>query len=254
MSRRSKKMELPKELKMTKSQASLGDSASTGDIFFFKENINHLVGVLNGFKPLATFKQPYEMFFLGEYEDNKKEYFEDGRNDKEILLYYYLRKYKAKVVPISGNIQYNFNTGKTKNVPVSSCIFINPKYKNYALLLKVIFEGEHGIINEIYNEYDVKNKEYFDLLRPYIEGILYGYTALSTKGFISETIKNNKKLKKVDPNLFYNQMKKDADISIKKWLTILNDKKYQKNIQDYEMPLIKTWNEHEDQLLEFLKR
>lgn len=247
-------MELPEELKITKNQLYFGNKIPTGNIFIKKENINNLVSVLNGFKPISTFKQPREMFFLGQYLEDEKEYFSDGRNDKEILLYYYLKKFKAKVVPISGNILYDFNTNKTKNVPGTLCIFINPKYKNYALLLKIMFEGEQGFKDDIYTEYNVKNKEYFDLFRTYIEGIIYGYTKISTKKLLNKLVNENDELKDINFTSFYNKMKKDGDILLKKWLNILDDKKYQSYIEDYKMPLIEIWGEYKNELISYLKR
>ena len=247
-------MELPEELKITKNQSYLGDKIPIGNIFIKKENINNLVSVLNGFKPISTFKQPREMFFLCEYLEDEKEYFSDGRNDKEILLYYYLKKFKAKVVPISGNILYDFNTGNITKVPGTLCMFIDPKYKNYALLLKIIFEGERGFKNEIYTEYNVKNKEYFDLFRTYIEGIIYGYTKISTKKLLNKLVNENDELKDINFTSFYNKMKKDGDILLKKWLNILDDKKYQRYIEDYKMPLIETWGEYKNELISYLKR
>lgn len=250
---RKTKMELPEELKIPKSQCYLGDKPSTS-IFFKKDNINNLVSVLNGFKPVSTFRQPCQIYFLSQYLEDEKDYFEDGRNDKEILLYYYLKKSKAKVVPISGNILYDFNTNKTKNVPSTLCIFINLKYKNYALLLKIMFEGEKGYKDEIYTEYDIKNKEYFDLFRVYIEGILYGYTKKSTKNYLKKLVYENDELKNINFNSFYNKMKKESDILLKKWLHILDDKKYQKYVEDYKMPFIETEDEYRNELISYLKR
>ena len=251
---RKKKMELPKELKITKNQAYLGDIIPTGDIFIKRENINNLVSILNGFKTISTFGQPQKMFFLGQYIEDEKEYFIDGRNDKEILLYYYLKKFKAKVVPIAGNILYDFNKNKIKNVPATLCIFINPEYRNYALLLKIMLEGERGIKNEIYNEYNVKNKEYFDLFRPYIEGIIYGYTKISTKKYLNKLVNENHELKDINFTSFYNKMKKDGDILLKKWLVSLDNKIYQRHIEDYKMPLIETEDEYKNELISYLKR
>jgi hypothetical protein len=244
------KIDIPDILKVSKQKFFSNKNNSETDDYFF-ERYKDALGLLNGYKPIATFNaQNGDVDFL--YDDGVPVLGLPGKIDnswdeneilysnRHLLLWYYLQKNNAKMLDAGELTIYNPKSKKITKEGQTQIFYINPKYKSYALIHSM-FESKNPI--EMYNEYYSKRIEYYGCLRSYIDSTILGYKNI--KSFIKDRIEDNNfdsfdkyNEDKVNFNDFYRKLKKEGDYLIKKWSNELSSSKYNNLVTKYEIKSI----------------
>ena len=260
------KIDIPDILRISKKQFFSNKNEDVVDYFF--ERYKDALGLLNGYKPIATFNSQdgdvlfmYDdgipVFGLPSEIDNSWDNDEILENNKHLLLWYYLQENNAKMTDGGELTIYHPTSKKITKKGQTQIFYINPIYKSYALIHKM-FESKTPI--KIYNEYFLKRIEYYGCLRVYIDSTILGYKKI--KSFIKEGIKENRwgsfdkyHQDKVNFNSFYTKLKKEGDDLIKKWSIELSKDKYDKLVKRYEIKSITMSGDKSlPKLKEFIKK